>query len=52
MLSTQRAYFTAEHEMFRKTVKSFVERELLPHQKEWESERHVPKEMFLRLEIY
>ncbi len=49
MLSTQRAYFTAEHEMFRKTVKSFVERELLPHQKKWESERHVPKEIFLRL---
>ncbi len=28
--------FTEEHEMFRKTVRSFVEKELAPHADEWE----------------
>jgi len=44
-----RSYFTTEHEIFRKTVRSFVEKELLPHKTKWESERFVPKEIFKRL---
>src|SRR3990167_7752914 len=49
MNATPRSYFTTEHEIFRKTVRSFVEKELLPHKTKWESERFVPKEIFKRL---
>jgi len=38
--------FTAEHELFRKTVRDFAEKELLPHQEKWEQERAYPKEIF------
>src|SRR3990167_4672716 len=47
--STRYSFFTEDHEIFRKTVRSFVEKELFPHQKEWESKRHVPKEIFKKL---
>ena len=33
---TSASPFTAEHEMFRKTVRDFVEREINPHADEWE----------------
>lgn len=41
--------FTPEHEIFRKTVRQFVEKELLPNQKKWETEKSVPKEIFKKL---
>jgi citronellyl-CoA dehydrogenase len=34
--------WTAEHEMFRKTVREFVEAELLPHVDAWEEEGMIP----------
>lgn len=40
--------FTPEHELFRKTVRDFAEKELLPHQKEWEAARGFPREIFKR----
>jgi Acyl-CoA dehydrogenases len=40
--------FTPEHELFRKTVRDFAEKELLPHQKEWEQGRGFPREIFKR----
>ena len=40
--------FTAEHEMFRKTVRDWAENELLPHQKEWEVAHDVPRSVFKR----
>ncbi len=49
MTHNHRPYFTDEHEIFRKTVRSFVEKELLPHQKEWESSKKVPKDIFRKL---
>lgn len=42
-------HFTEDHEIFRKSVRSFVEKELLPNQKKWESEKHVPREIFKKL---
>ena len=30
-------YFTEEHEMFRQTVRSFVEKEINPYVDEWEA---------------
>lgn len=41
--------FTEAHEMFRKTVRSFVEKELLPHVEEWEKAETFPaREVFKR----
>lgn len=40
--------FTSEHELFRKTVRDFAEKELLPHKEEWENARGFPREVFKR----
>lgn len=39
-------YFTEEHEMFRDTVKQFVQAEIAPHSQEWDEEGIFPKELF------
>ena len=41
--------FTAEHEELRASLRRFVEGELRPHAEEWERERWVPNEMFVRM---
>jgi len=41
--------FTSEHEMFRKTVKDFVEREIKPNGEHWEEIGEVPREVFQNL---
>ena len=38
--------FTEEHEAFRNTVRSFVEREMTPHGLEWDRAGIFPKELF------
>ena len=38
--------FTQEHELFRKTVRDFAEKDLLPHREEWERGREFPREVF------
>ena len=40
--------FTPEHEIFRKTVRDFAEKELLPHKEEWEHAKTFPKSVFKR----
>ncbi len=40
--------FTSEHELFRKTVRDFAEKELLPHKEEWEKAKDFPKSVFKR----
>lgn len=40
--------FTEAHQMFRKTVREFAVKELLPHKEKWEQERFVPREVFKR----
>lgn len=40
--------FTTEHELFRKTVRDFAEKELLPHREEWERAKDFPKWVFKR----
>jgi alkylation response protein AidB-like acyl-CoA dehydrogenase/putative sterol carrier protein len=42
-------YFTEDHEMFRQTVRQFVEREILPYGDQWEKEEKVPRDIFLKL---
>ncbi|HSA59186.1 MAG TPA: acyl-CoA dehydrogenase family protein [bacterium] len=38
--------FSPEHELFRKTVRDFAEKELLPHKEEWEKAKDFPKSVF------
>lgn len=41
--------FTDSHEMFRKTVKDFVEKEIMPNAEHWEEIEEVPREVFKKL---
>jgi alkylation response protein AidB-like acyl-CoA dehydrogenase len=42
----ERTLFTAEHEMFRDSVRRFVEAELVPHVERWEAAGIVDRELF------
>ena len=42
-------YFTEEHEMFRKSVRDFVEKEILPNADLWEEEENFPSELFKKM---
>ena len=42
-------YFTEEHEIFRKTVRDFVDKELAPHADEWNEAEEFPREVFTRM---
>lgn len=41
--------FTEEHDLFRKTVKKFVEKEITPYVEQWEKDGEVPRSVFRRL---
>jgi len=43
----RRRLFTEEHELFRASFRTFVEKEIAPHHLQWESEGKVPRELFL-----
>jgi citronellyl-CoA dehydrogenase len=43
------APFTPEHEMFRRTLRDYVERELAPHALEWDEAGIFPREVFTGL---
>src|SRR5690349_9157316 len=45
MLTT---FFTEEHEIFRKTLRDFVAKELAPHTTEWEEKKEFPASVFKR----
>ncbi len=40
--------WTPEHDLFRKTVRDFAQKELAPHSQEWEEAGIFPKELFRR----
>jgi alkylation response protein AidB-like acyl-CoA dehydrogenase len=44
----QRFGFTADHDLFRASVRHFVETEILPHDPQWERDGRVDKAMFVR----
>lgn len=48
-MNSNRAHFTENHDLFRTSVRNFVQQELLPHQKEWESSKSVPRSIFKKL---
>jgi alkylation response protein AidB-like acyl-CoA dehydrogenase len=39
-------YFTDEHEMFRESLRKFLEKEVIPFVDEWEKNQQVPKEVW------
>ncbi|MCW2614493.1 MAG: acyl-CoA dehydrogenase [Frankiales bacterium] len=44
----RRTLFTEEHEAFRKLVRSFYEKEAVPHYAEWEAAGHPPRDFWLQ----
>jgi len=42
-------YFTEEHELFRQSLKAFLNKEVLPHIDEWEEEKRIPKEIWKKM---
>jgi acyl-CoA dehydrogenase len=42
------ALYTSAHEDFRKTVRTFFEREVTPHHEQWEQDGIVPREVWLK----
>jgi alkylation response protein AidB-like acyl-CoA dehydrogenase len=48
----ERTIFEKEHEMFRRSFRRFVEREIVPHHEQWEKEGIVPRELWLKAGEY
>jgi alkylation response protein AidB-like acyl-CoA dehydrogenase len=44
----ERRLFREEHEMFRDTVRKFVEREIAPYHQQWEKDGIVPRDLWLK----
>jgi alkylation response protein AidB-like acyl-CoA dehydrogenase/putative sterol carrier protein len=42
-------YFSAEHDLFRQTVKQFVDKEVRPHIVQWEKEEKLPRDIFTKM---
>src|SRR5690606_28166521 len=45
---SRRAIFDDEHEAFRQTVRSFIEKEITPHHEEWDAAGQVPRGLWTR----
>lgn len=44
----KRSLFNEEHEMFRDTVRRFIDREIRPYHEQWEKDGIVPREVWLK----
>jgi acyl-CoA dehydrogenase len=42
-------YFTDEHELFRQSVRQFIQKEVVPHTEAWETARRIPISAFERM---
>ena len=42
-------YFTSNHEIFRNTVRQFIEKEVVPHAEEWEKNQRIPRSIWKRM---
>lgn len=42
-------FFQEEHEIFRRSLRGFLEKEVKPHQEEWRKARRVPREIWRRM---
>ncbi|MDP9824235.1 acyl-CoA dehydrogenase family protein [Nocardioides massiliensis] len=46
--ATKRAIFDEEHDAFRQTVRSFIDKEITPHHEEWDKAGQVPREIWTK----
>jgi alkylation response protein AidB-like acyl-CoA dehydrogenase len=44
----KRAFYGADHEAYRETVREFLTREVVPHQDDWDREHWIDREVFAR----
>jgi len=44
----KRTLFTEEHTLFRDTFRHFVEKEIVPHNEQWEKDGIVSRELWLK----
>jgi alkylation response protein AidB-like acyl-CoA dehydrogenase len=42
-------YFKEEHQLFRDSVRQFMEKEVIPHIETWENQRQIPKDIFKKM---
>ncbi|MEZ5009980.1 MAG: acyl-CoA dehydrogenase family protein [Chitinophagales bacterium] len=42
-------YFNEEHELFRESVRAFVQKEIVPFGEQWEKDKRIPKELLKKL---
>lgn len=42
-------WFTEEHELFRQSVKQFVDKEVIPNANDWEENRRIPRDVWLKM---
>lgn len=47
VIAYQRTLFEPEHEMFRESFRTFLEREVAPHHEKWENDKLVDREVWL-----
>ncbi|WP_045524546.1 acyl-CoA dehydrogenase family protein [Neobacillus niacini] len=45
----QHAYLTGDHEIFRKSLRKFLEKEAVPYYEEWEEERMIPRSLWRKM---
>lgn len=49
LFNRKRSYLTNEHEMYRRSLQKFLEKEAVPYIEKWEEERYTPKEFYEKL---
>ena len=42
-------YFNQDHQLFRQSVRQFIEKEVIPNASTWETERQIPKSIFKKM---
>jgi acyl-CoA dehydrogenase len=42
-------YFNQDHQIFRQSVRQFIETEVVPNAERWENDRHIPKSVLKRM---
>jgi len=48
-MSTTSRYFTEEHEMFRQSLRTFLEKEAIPNIDKWEEDRKTPRDIWKKM---
>lgn len=42
-------YFNEDHQIFRQSIRQFIQKEVLPHADTWEADRRIPKSIFQKM---